>query len=190
MTGLTLESLLVDTHLISPTQLAIAQRDAQKSGKRLAPTLIDLRFVGDRRFAEWIAGATRIPLLDPIPEDSVRQLERRLPRAIAREYEVIPVALRGNELTVALINPLDEACLDVLRTTTGLSVRPVVAIYGALKSMVMRFYPEDDVESTIQPKSAVFATPPAESQLDRIERQIGDIRRRLDAIEAALRMSS
>src|SRR5438874_220671 len=132
MPGLSLESLLVDTHLISPVQLAIAQRDAEKSGKRLAQAVIDLRFVPERRFAEWLASSCAIPLLDPIPETGVTELQRRIPRAIAREYEVVPVALRDDELTVATVNPLDEACLDVLRTTTGLTIKPVVAVYGPL----------------------------------------------------------
>jgi len=223
----TLEELIVQTGLVSPTQLAVAQRDAAYRHRRLAPTLIDLGLIDEKRFAEWMAQTTRIPILHSIPSEVVHALERRLPRAIAREYEVVPVALSGDELTVATINPLDEGFIEVLRTTTGMRIRPVIAIYSDLMQQVTRFYPEDDAEATMlpapqgmYPSATVEATdaddspgstriitprtgdetlafprmpPNAGTQLDRIEQQLQSLtslvealKKRLDAIEAAM----
>lgn len=147
----TLEELLVQTRVLSPSQLAVAQRDAQMRHKRLAQTIIDLGMMDDRRFAQWMARVTGLPLVEPLPEDAVYQLEHRLPRAIAREYQVVPVSLSKDTITVATINPLDGDCLEVLRTTTGLNIRAVVAVYGPLMQLVAKYYPEDDVEPTILP---------------------------------------
>jgi hypothetical protein len=234
-----LEELLLESGVISPPQLAVAQRDAEMRRKRLAQTLIDLGFISDRRFAEWMAQVTNLPVIDPLPLDDIQKLERRLPRAIAREYEVVPIAVGGNTMTIATINPLDQACLAVLKTTTGMEIKPVIAVYGPLMEVVTRFYPEDDVESTIQPETGTVAVgggkmktmerpfefgsetlissqsrplvfereereepgidtrtiearhPP--SQLDRIENQlddlikaIGELKRRIDAIDGVL----
>ena len=60
-----LEELLVQTKLISPPQLAVAEHDAKTRRKRLAPALIDLGFVSDRRLAEWMAEQTKLPIVDP-----------------------------------------------------------------------------------------------------------------------------
>lgn len=153
----TLEEFLVASRLLSPTQLAVAQRDAEIRHRRLAQTVIELGMVSDRHFAQWMAGATGFPLLDPIPDHAVADLRRRVPRAIAREYEVVPVALEGTDLTVAMVNPLDRDCLAVLATTTGMRVRPAIAMYRPLAELVARHYPEDDVEATILPPSAALA---------------------------------
>ena len=207
---MTLEQLLVQTQLLSPIQLAVAQRDAQMRHKRLAPTLIDLGLVDEKHFAEWMAQVTRLPVIDPLPDDAVSSLQRRLPRAIAREYEVVPLRMEGDELTIATINPFDSAAVDVLRTATGLKIRSVIARYGDLIRLLERFYPEDAVDPTILPAMAfgdespgvstqmIHAPAPAPapapaSQLDRIESQlaaltaqIDRLQKRIDAIDERL----
>lgn len=146
-----LEEFLIQTRILSPVQLDIAKRDAAMRHKRLAPTLIDLGFIDEKRFAQWMAEVTRLPVVDPLPEDEASKLDRRLPRALAREFQVLPIRLDGELLTVATINPLDASALEILRTTTGLTIRPVIARYGELMRLVSKFYPEDDAEPTILP---------------------------------------
>lgn len=191
----TLEQLLLETQFVSPTQLAIAQRDVQMRQSRLVPALLELGIVEERPFAAWMAQTTGIPIVHPLPESEIERLHRRVPRAIAREYEVLPVAFEDEVLTVAMVNPLDEGCLDVLRSTTSLKIRPVVALQSELKRLVARFYPEDDVEPTVFPGSATIAAVGSstivaardqsqqESRLDRIEREMADLKKRIEAME-------
>jgi len=203
------EELLVQSRLISGAQLAIAQRDAQERRRRLAPTLIDLRLIDDRRFAEWMSQVTHLPLVDPLPAAAVESLVRRIPRAIAREYEVLPLAIEQGAMIIAMMNPLDAAVIDMLRATTEMPVRPVVAVYGSILELLKRFYPED-AQPTIMPHpkfdpgaTLVFGgadvspgsttrvlrpsedTNPvsSESQLDRIERAIADLRKMIEQLQ-------
>ncbi len=213
--GQSFEELLIRTQVIAPAQLAVAQQEAQKHNRRVAATLLDLGFIGERRFAEWMSQMTSIAIVDPLPEAVVEPLVRRIPRAIAREYEVVPVKLEAGSLTIATINPLDEGCLDVLRATTAMTVRPLIALHSTLLELLARFYPEDRVEPTLMPAAFdpgatmavpgaddspgstthVFAppAPPAETQLDRVERTIVELRKmvaslqeRIDAIDQTL----
>ncbi len=207
-----LETLLIRTQLISPAQLAMVKREAEGRHRRLAPMIIELGMVNERRFAEWMSQMTSIPIVDPIPAAAVELLVRRVPRAIAREYEIVPLKLDAGTLTIATMNPLDPGCLDVLHATTTLNVRPLIALYSAVTELVARFYPEDKIEPTLMPAAfdpsdtAVITTVradaspgsatraiPAESQLDRIERAIGelrklvtDLRERIDTIDETL----
>lgn len=153
-----LEELLIQTRLLSSPQVAVAQRDAHMRHKRLAPTLIDLGLVKERQFADWMAEVTDLPIVEPLPADDVARHERRLPRALARKFEVVPLSIEDGVMTVATIDPLDRSCLEVLRTTTGMEIRPVIAIYGSLMHLVTRFYPEDDAEPTMLP-NPVFEWP-------------------------------
>lgn len=189
-----LEELLLQTRALTPEQLERAKSDAKRTRKRLAQTIIDLGLVDDRRFAQWMAHVSDTPLVDPLPAGAVHALEGRIPRGIAREYEVAPVAIEGDVLTVATINPLDESCASILRTTTGMNVRFVTARYGPLTEVVTRYYPEDDEEMTIFPpvgpsldeevgNETVGAKPRSLSQLDRIVR----IEKRLDELSATVK---
>ncbi|HEY3054528.1 MAG TPA: hypothetical protein VGK31_01215 [Thermoanaerobaculia bacterium] len=228
-----LEELLVHTKLISPPQLAVAERDAEMRKKRLAPTLIDLGFVSDRRFAEWVAEVTKLPIVDPITADAIADIEQHIPNQLAREFEVLPIDVEADELTVAMINPLDRECIDTLQSKIGMKIRPVVGVYRNVRDLVTRFYPEPkpafDPSATISVEKAPFeygddtmlrmhsrefvyeraneslgsetrVIPPKElaaasaaevigatpTQLDRIERYLVDLTRRVDAIDATL----
>src|ERR1700737_4712404 len=103
-----LEELLVQTGLISAPQLEVAQRDAEARNRRLASTVIDLGFVTDRRFAEWVAEITKLPIVESITEDTVSDLENHIPDELAREYEILPIDVEADELTVGMVNPLDQ----------------------------------------------------------------------------------
>jgi hypothetical protein len=153
----TLEQLLVQTRALSPTQLAVAQRDATMRKKRLAAVIVDLGLVDERRFAEWIAKVTQLPIVDPIPAGAVAQLQHRIAPAVARDFQILPVAIERDSITIAMMNPLDQACLDAVRTSTGLSVRPVIALYSALLELLNRTYPEQNADSTM------LRRPPAEA---------------------------
>lgn len=216
MTPSKFEQLLVQTQLVSPALLAIAQRDAKMRGTRLGPALIDLGLVDEARFAEWVAALTGTSVLQTVPEADVQRLHQRMPRSIAREFEVVPVSIEGDVLSVAMLNPLDSACLDVLRTATGLKIRPLAALHSELMQLVTAYYPEDAVDPTILPGNATISTaegdigdespgsqtlahagakdaPAPASQLDRVEEQLGGLVRamdilqqRVDAMERAL----
>jgi type IV pilus assembly protein PilB len=199
------ETLLIRTQLLSPAQLAMAKREAEGRHRRLAPMIVELGMVSERRLAEWMSQMTSIPIVDPIPAAAVEILVRRVPRAIAREYEIVPLKLDPGTLTIATMNPLDPGCLDVLHATTALNIRPLIALYSAVTELVARFYPEDNVEPTIMPSTfdpsdtilagrkpddspgsttrSIHSPPKPESQLDRIEQAIGELRKMVTALQ-------
>lgn len=210
-----LETLLIGTQLLSAAQLATAKQEAEVRHRRLASTIVELGLIGERRFAEWMSQMTSIPIVDPIPAATVEPLVRRVPRAIAREYEVLPLHTDGSTLTVATINPIDPGCMEVLHATTAMNIRPLIAVHGEVMELLRRFYPEDSGDPTTMPppfdpsdtmvamrpdaspgSTTRAVAPPApkpDSQLDRIERAVGELRKlvvavqeRMDAIDETL----
>lgn len=205
MAGRSLEELLVQTRALSSTQIAVAKRDAETRSRRLAPTLIDLGMMDEARLAQLISETTHLPIVHPLPEERVAELARRVPRAIAREYDVVPIGLDPSHLTVAAVDPLDGNALDVLRIATGLTIRPVVARYSEVQRLLARHYAEEESEGTIlpeldfegdaspgsttqviRPRVPAFVAPTLDARVAAVERAIKDIEQRLAAIEAAL----
>ena len=201
----TLEQLLIDTRVLSPAQVSSAQRDANIRHKRLAATIVDLGMIDERRFAEWMSKITELPLVDPLPGGAIDQLYHRIAPQLAREYQVVPVAIELDTLTVATMNPLDSAALEILRHATGMRIRPVVAVYTALVEALSRFYPEDEADLTMMRRppelTAALSNPnppeqppkKTESAIDRIERKVAELanaveklQRRVDAMDATI----
>src|SRR6187431_1691515 len=148
----TLDTLLLRDGILDPERVATAVEDARRTHKSLAETVIDLGFIDERRFAEWMAGVSGTRLVDPLPDDIPTKLERRLPPATARLRLVVPVGEEPWGLLVAMLNPLDETTLQVLKSTSGADIQPVTGIRSALERLVNRVYPEQlDGDATVMP---------------------------------------
>lgn len=137
------DELLLQSGLVTQPQLSAARADAARTRKRMPETLIDLGFVNERRFAQWAAQISRTRLIDPLPEVAAAKIQHKISKAIARDLDVVPVALQQNMLSVAMINPMDTNALSVLRATTGLNIQPMTGVRSAIARLVKRFYPED-----------------------------------------------
>lgn len=222
-----LEELLLEGDLIPAQQLAVTQRDAALSHKRIPQTMIELGFVTDRRFAEWISGITKVAIVDPLPADEAAMLRDKIPANVAREYEIVAIGMEGDAIRIAMVNPLDEALLGVVEIATNMDVKPVVAVYGSLKELLNHLYPPTDAPPDLRTVERVFdfgddtllsshkkplvlddeplddpititapsrkPPSPQRKQLDRIEHQlgelvqaVGDLQRRLEAIDSVL----
>jgi len=152
------DDLFLRSQLVTQAQLAAAQADAAHTRKRLPETLIDLGFVEERAFAEWMARVSRTPLIDPLPESAAADVQHKISRAIGRELEVIPLRLDRDTLSVVMVNPLDTNAVDILQATTGLKIQPLTGVRSAVEQLANRLYPEnpDAPEITILPPTPNF----------------------------------
>jgi hypothetical protein len=158
----TLETLLLRDGILNPEQVVTAVDDARRTHQTLAETVIDLGFVEERRLAEWIAEVSGTQLVDPLPEDVAMQLERRLAPATARLRMVVPVGEESGALYVAMVNPLDEATIQVLKATSGSEIVARTGVRSAIERLVNRVYPEQlDGDATVLP-SVRFTFEPQE----------------------------
>ncbi|MES2461102.1 MAG: GspE/PulE family protein, partial [Armatimonadota bacterium] len=62
---------------------------------------------------------------------------------LARRYKVIPVALDGNRIKLAMKNPLDIFATDEIRLITGKEVEPLIATEEDILLAIQEFYRND-----------------------------------------------
>jgi type IV pilus assembly protein PilB len=63
-----------------------------------------------------------------------------VPERIAKMHSVIPVKKEGTIVWVAMSNPNNLEALDQLRLASGLLVKPVVAVPGAIDDAIRKYY--------------------------------------------------
>jgi len=189
-----LETLLIRSQILTPSQVAGAKREAARRHRRLAPVIVELGLINERGFAEWMSQMTSIAVVEQIPIAAVEPLVPRVPHAIAREYEVVPLKIDAMTLTIATMNPLDAGCLDALHMATGLNIRTMIGLHSSILDLLGRFYPSEHADES--PGEATRSVPGTRrpSQLDRIESSIDEMRsilhrlqERIDSIEESLK---
>jgi len=59
---------------------------------------------------------------------------------LARQWKVLPIFKRENQLTVAIANPLDIETVDKLCETLSLTIQPVVSCLSDIEAALDRYY--------------------------------------------------
>src|SRR5258708_6350775 len=113
---------------ITEEQLSRALQDQAIFGGRLGSSLIKLEYVDEDTLGEYLADVSGVPYatgrrLDEIPPDVIAAVPARL----AAQYRIIPIAIEGRRLHLAMRDPKDLIALDEIAFLTGLAIEPYVA---------------------------------------------------------------
>jgi type IV pilus assembly protein PilB len=104
--------LLIQRRLVTPAQVDEALLQQPASGKRLGTLLVELGMVDERAVVESLSDQTGVPLVDLRQSQPEPDAASRIPEALARSLNVIPVRRVDGVLLVAAADPLDERVSD------------------------------------------------------------------------------
>jgi type IV pilus assembly protein PilB len=112
---------------VAPRQLAEALQDQQRTGALLGETLVRLGHLAPRALGPALAAQAGVPWLDLAKATLAPEALALVPEPLARQLKVLPVALEGEALRLAMANVFD---LDALGQVEARCRRPV-AVAGA-----------------------------------------------------------
>jgi type IV pilus assembly protein PilB len=135
-----LGELLIQRKLITPEQLEQALAFQRDKPAPLGSALINLGFITEDILLNALAAHLgvrpwRIDQLPPEPEAI-----GKLPGETCRECQLIPVAISGDLLVVAMVNPHDLDAIDLVRYSTRMRVEPVLVDVQRLMHALDRYY--------------------------------------------------
>ena len=133
--------LLVEAGLISEAQLQEALRQQRIAGGRMGSNLVALGFVDEEVLMDFLAQKTGVPRLDTSHVDVPLEVLKRIPRRLAEQFNLLPVAFKEPKtLVLAMADPSDLNAIDSARFASGLHVDPVVAAHTAIRHLIAEQY--------------------------------------------------
>lgn len=136
-----LGKMLIDRGLISQQQLSHAL-DVQQSGDTsLAKVLMELGYIKESTLLSIMGNKVDTAsgqafLTRPISKDVVS----KVPPAVAHLYTIMPVAIDGSTLTVAMADPGNVQVLDDLHFRLGLHVKGVLYSVEDITHAITKYY--------------------------------------------------
>lgn len=106
--------LLVQNGIISDTQLQSGLEKQKQSGMRLGRALVELGFVEENKFLDFLAQQLDIAFVDLKQFNFDAALVQRLPEIHARRYRSIVLSENRGLLTVGMVDPMDLFAYDEL----------------------------------------------------------------------------
>lgn len=140
-----LGELLLERKVITPAQLEQGLSAQQRTRQRLGITLVQQGVLSETQLASALAASLGLPAVDlarvPVDWSAVHMLRTRF----CETHEVFPFGIDGKgtatkRLMVAMSDPLNQAALDEVEFTTGLSVAAFVATHSQVREAILRYY--------------------------------------------------
>ena len=129
--------LMVSAGYITDDQLKEALGIQKESGgKRIGQVLLDLGYVTEVQMLSALADRLNIQLIDitavPIDVETVKLV----PKQLAEQYVMLPIAQENGEVILAVNDPLNLYAIEDIRQTIGMPVRTVLAQENPLKEAI------------------------------------------------------
>jgi type IV pilus assembly protein PilB len=154
---------LLDLGLVTERQLDLAMREQRRTGAMIGEILTQLGLVTHQSIASVLAEQGGVTFLDLAETDIPVEALALVPEAVARRLNVIPVALDGAVLVLAMANIYDVEALGEVESLTRRRVRVVGAseedilasiadAYGERKSIEELI--EEAIQATTRPEDS------------------------------------
>lgn len=147
-----LGDLLVSSGAITEDQLGLALEKQKEmgQGKRLGTVLIESGIITENQLIENLQMQLGIDFIDLNNTSIAPEMVSVLPKNIAKKNMVIPIKVVGNELYLAMVDPLNFITIEEVQAVTRKRVIPVIATAAAMERAVLNFYSNEGAARAIE----------------------------------------
>jgi type IV pilus assembly protein PilB len=135
-----LGELLIERKIITPGQLQKALDYQKVNGGLIGEILVQLGFSKEEDIAQVLTAQYGFPYLPLNNYDIDFEVAHAISEQVARQYCLIPIDKIGNNLTVAMSNPLNAQAIEDVEMITKCVVQAFVSTTTDIRKAIERCY--------------------------------------------------
>ena len=139
-----LGELLIERGIITQNQLEKALAVQQERGGLIGEILVELGFAKEDEIAQTLTAQYGFPYLPLSNYDVNPDIANIVPGRVARQYLLIPIDKIGNNLTLAMSNPLNVQAIEDVELLSGCSVQSFVSTSSDIKRAIAKYYKDKE----------------------------------------------
>ncbi len=145
----------MEAGVITAEDLAKALETQRETGKRLGEALVMLEVATEADIVDALSEQLGIAKFDAVVVATIDpEVVLAIPEQMARHHGALAVAQKGDELTVAMSNPLDLVAIDDLRVVTKCDISIQVGLASDIEHAISEAYrsakADQDLEEVIE----------------------------------------
>ncbi|RNC72226.1 MAG: pilus assembly protein PilB [Desulfuromonadales bacterium] len=143
-----LGDILFKCQIISEDDIRAALDEQKATGARIGEALVKLGVVTQEDIDWALSNQLNIPYVRLKPAMVDRGAVDLVPAALARQFNLIPLIRAGDEISIAIADPLNLTATAAVEKATGCGVSVSVALLREIREMQELFYgPSESAES-------------------------------------------
>ena len=139
-----LGDLLLERGLINQAQLDQGLDLQRVKGGLIGEILVELGFVKEDDIAQALTAQYGFPYLPLGNYDVDLAITSIIPGRVARQYLLVPIDKIGNNLTLAMSNPLNIQAIEDVELLSGCSVQTFVSTSSDIKRAIEKYYKDKE----------------------------------------------
>ena len=155
--GERIADILIEDGLLLPSQLEEAQELQKKQGGRLLKLLTDNQFVTEQDMVISMGRCLDKPPVNLSKIHVPEPVMNLVPKDMAKSYKLVPIAVLGNKLFVAMADPMNVLALDDLRTRTKMDIVPMIATERSVNEALSGVHSATGAIDEVMKKAAMEA---------------------------------
>ena len=150
-------AILFKSQIITEQELRAALEAQKVSGGRVGEALVRVGAVTQEDIDWALANQLNIPYVRLKEENIDAEAVARVPEQLARRYHLFPVFFSGDELSVAMTDPLNKEAIDELSRVTGCQIAISVGLKREIREMQDLVYGPSETIPELAFSSAHFS---------------------------------
>lgn len=138
--GLRLGEILVEKGIITPDELELAVARQQGTKEQLDKILIEMGLVPERKLLQILAEQQGVAFVELKDIEIKEKVLKSVPAKFVRHYNIMPVSIEENVLTIAISSPFEVRHIDDLESHLGFRVEKVLATSEDILSAIKKYY--------------------------------------------------
>ncbi len=155
-----LHKFILDSNLVSKTDLDAAQKDADKKGIRIGEILVNSGKMTEDNLRRMQAYVLGIPFVDLKSRKIPFETLSLVPEPVARTHNIVAFKKDGETLEVAMLDVEDLSAIDFIKKKVNLKILPRLTDAESIKNVIVQYQKSLKAEfgDIIQKESATLRT--------------------------------
>jgi type IV pilus assembly protein PilB len=137
-----LGELLIERGVINDRQLERGLSAQKEKGGLIGEILVELGYAREEDIAQALTAQYGFPYLPLANYEIDADIVKIVPARVARQYMLIPIDKIGNNLTLAMSNPLNMQAIEDIEMLSSCSVQTFVSTATDIKKAIEKYYKE------------------------------------------------
>ena len=144
-----LGDILLAAGFINEQQLEKSLADSKAAGKRLGEKLLEDGIITERQLVDILKIQLGVDDIDLTRVNIPVSMAQQVPKNLAKKHTVVPVKVAGDQLTLAMVDPLDYNAIEEVKAATRKRIVPVISTREATERAITTLYGNENVSRAI-----------------------------------------
>ncbi len=148
-----IKEILIRDKLISSEDLEKALEEQKTTGEGLNSILVKRKLIDEDTLTQVLSEGLGYPPISISRLTIDAEVVQIIPKEIAVEYQIMPISLMGDHLTLAMADPLNIFAIDNIKALTGYTINPIIGRIKDIEKTIEKYYTK---EETVEPSRETF----------------------------------